>query len=63
MRLLGWGRGRPELEPAAGAEASSAMERSFAMRWVRALGVTSVEGGGWGVSGVVVVFFGGGGWW
>ena len=46
LRLLGSGRLRPEVLPAAGVEASWAMERSLAMRWVRALGVTSVVGRG-----------------
>lgn len=46
LRLLGSGRLRPDVAPAAGVEASCAMERSLAMRWVRALGVTSVVGRG-----------------
>ena len=44
VRLLGWGRLRPALAPAAGLEASWAMERSLAMRWVMAFGVTSMRG-------------------
>ena len=49
VRFAGLG---PVLAAAAGVEASSAMERSLAMRWVMALGVTSV---GWKFS---VVWFG-----
>lgn len=64
VRLLGWGRPRPELAPGVEVEASSAMERSLAMRWVRALGVTSgfffgfwvswvvIEGAGWDGTGL-----------
>ncbi len=41
---MGWGGARLGVEAAGGVEASWAMERSLAMRWVRALGVTSVGG-------------------
>lgn len=66
VRFLAWGRPRLEVAPGTGAEASPAMERSLAMRWMRALGVTSVVGGrltgfgGGGFGGEVRVRFSGG---